>query len=103
MLNDRGRNIAYQQAITKAIANGHDTVLDIGSGSGILSMFAVNAGATKVYACELSKTMFEVSQDILNANGMKDAIHLINKKSTDMVVGKIELSIFFLNDWLTNN
>jgi len=93
MLNDKGRNIAYKQAITKAIAKGYSTVLDIGSGSGILSMFAIQAGAAKVYACELSKTMFEVSQDILAANGMKDAIHLINKKSTDMIVGKNTMTL----------
>ncbi|XP_031571000.1 protein arginine N-methyltransferase 9-like [Actinia tenebrosa] len=88
MLNDRKRNLAYKEAIKRAIARGYDTVLDIGSGTGILSMFAVEEGAKKVYACELSKTMYEVSIDVLRANQMLDSIHLINKKSTEMSVGK---------------
>lgn len=88
MLNDRKRNLAYKEAIRNAIGQGYDIVLDIGSGTGILSMFAVQEGAKKVYACELSKTMYEVSIDVLRANQMLDSIHLINKKSTEMSVGE---------------
>ena len=36
MLNDRRRNLAYQYAIDKAIKCGYNTVLDIGTGTGIL-------------------------------------------------------------------
>lgn len=36
MLNDRGRNRKYQQAIQKAVQSGCNTVLDIGTGTGIL-------------------------------------------------------------------
>lgn len=36
MLNDRGRNQKYQQAIQKAVERGCNTVLDIGTGTGIL-------------------------------------------------------------------
>ena len=87
MLNDKQRNLAYKEAITRAIGEGYDIVLDIGSGSGILSMFAVQAGAKEVYACEMSKTMYEVSHDVLAANQMEDAVKLVNKKSTDIEVG----------------
>lgn len=36
MLNDRGRNYKYQLAIQKAVRGGCSTVLDIGTGTGIL-------------------------------------------------------------------
>ena len=88
MLNDKKRNSAYKRAISKAIGQGHDIVLDIGSGTGILSMFAVQSGSKEVYACEMSKTMFELGHDVLRANNMEKLIHTIHKKSTEMTVGK---------------
>ena len=87
MLNDKKRNLAYKQAIAKAISQGHDVVLDIGSGTGILSMFAVQSGAKEVYACEMSKTMYEMGQDVMKANEMERFVHTIHKKSTEMKVG----------------
>jgi len=87
MLNDKKRNLAYKEAIAKAISHGHDVVLDIGSGTGILSMFAVQSGAKEVYACEMSKTMYEMGLDVLKANKMEKLVHTIHKKSTEMKVG----------------
>lgn len=88
MLNDKKRNAAYKQAISNAISRGHDVVLDIGSGTGILSMFAVQGGAKEVYACEMSKTMYEMGHDVLKANNMETLVHTIHKKSTDIKVGE---------------
>ena len=88
MLNDKKRNLAYKQAISKAIGQGNDVVLDIGSGTGILSMFAVQSRARKVYACEMSKTMFEMGQDVLKANEMEKLVHTVHKKSTEIKVGE---------------
>ncbi|KAJ7385749.1 protein-arginine omega-N symmetric methyltransferase [Desmophyllum pertusum] len=88
MLNDKKRNSAYKQAICKAIDQGHDVVLDIGSGTGILSMFAVQSGAREVYGCEMSKTMFEMGQDVLKANNMEESVHTIHKKSTEITIGQ---------------
>lgn len=87
MLNDKKRNLSYKQAISKAIGQGHDVILDIGSGTGILSMFAVQSGAKEVYACEMSKTMYEMGLDVLKANKMEKLIHTIHKKSTEMKLG----------------
>jgi type I protein arginine methyltransferase len=56
MLQDNVRTSMYQAAI---LGNGHSMfkdklVMDVGAGSGILSFFAVQAGASKVYAIEAS-------------------------------------------------
>ncbi|XP_064188388.1 protein arginine N-methyltransferase 9 [Anguilla rostrata] len=86
MLNDHQRNRKYQQAIQKAVRSGCATVLDIGTGTGILSMCAKQAGAAEVYACELSKTMYELACEVISANGMKDDIKVVHMKSVEMEV-----------------
>ncbi|KAM6940472.1 protein arginine N-methyltransferase 9 [Xenentodon cancila] len=86
MLNDHGRNQKYQQAIQKAVQSGCNTVLDIGTGTGILGMCAKKAGAAEVYACELSKTMYELACEVVSANGMDGSIKILHKKSLEMEV-----------------
>nr|XP_006629607.1 PREDICTED: putative protein arginine N-methyltransferase 9 [Lepisosteus oculatus]XP_015199997.1 PREDICTED: putative protein arginine N-methyltransferase 9 [Lepisosteus oculatus] len=86
MLNDQRRNTKYQQAIQKAVASGCNTVLDIGTGTGILSMCAKKVGAARVYACELSKTMYELACEVVSANGMNGEIKILHMKSLDMEV-----------------
>ena len=50
------------------------------------SMFAVGAGAQSVVACETSRTMYELAEDVLSANQMADRIRLVNKASTDLII-----------------
>lgn len=86
MLNDVKRNRLYQKAIGNAVQAGCKTVLDIGTGTGILSMFAKSAGASHVYACELSKTMFDLACEVVAANHMEGDIKLLHMKSHDVRV-----------------
>ncbi|XP_033016266.1 protein arginine N-methyltransferase 9 [Lacerta agilis] len=88
MLNDANRNLLYQKAIEKAVCSGCRSVLDIGTGTGILSMFAKKAGAPSVYACELSKTMYELACEVLGANDLDGEIKLLHMKSLDIEIPK---------------
>ncbi|EHB11517.1 Putative protein arginine N-methyltransferase 10, partial [Heterocephalus glaber] len=88
MLNDSKRNMIYNAAIQKAVCLGSKSVLDIGAGTGILSMFAKKAGAQSVYACELSKTMYELAYDVVAANKMEAGIKLLHMKSLDIEIPK---------------
>ncbi|XP_021522389.2 protein arginine N-methyltransferase 9 isoform X1 [Aotus nancymaae] len=88
MLNDTKRNTIYNAAIQKAVRLGSKSVLDIGAGTGILSMFAKKAGAHSVYACELSKTMYELACDVMAANKMEAGIKLLHMKSLDIEIPK---------------
>lgn len=81
MLKDKPRTLAYKNAI---IAHQKDfenkVVLDVGSGTGILSMFAAVYGkAKKVYAVEASK-IAKLSQELIKDNGLQDKIEVINEK-----------------------
>lgn len=54
----------------------------------LLSMCAKKAGAAEVYACELSKTMYELACEVLTANGMDGSIKILHMKSLEMEVPK---------------
>jgi len=51
-------------------------------------MCAKKAGAAEVYACELSKTMYELACEVLTANKMDDSIKIVHMKSLEMEVPK---------------
>lgn len=92
MLHDKDRNIKYYQGIRAAVSRVKDKgqkalVLDIGTGTGLLSMMAVTAGADFCYAIEVFKPMAEAAVKIVEKNGFSDKIKVINKHSTEVTVG----------------
>ncbi|KAJ8272236.1 hypothetical protein COCON_G00110950 [Conger conger] len=92
MLHDRDRNLKYHQGIRAAVgrvkARGERVVvLDIGTGTGLLSMMAASAGADYCYAVEVFKPMADAAVRIVEKNGLSDKIKIINKHSTEVTVG----------------
>lgn len=87
MMNDVARNEAYQKAIEAVVHEGMH-VLEIGTGSGLLSMMAVRAGARHVTTCEVVPEIAEQARKVISDNGMSDRITVISKDSKDLVVGR---------------
>jgi tetratricopeptide (TPR) repeat protein len=93
MMNDRRRNEAYDRAITRAIrqkteATGRPPlVLEIGTGSGLLSMMAARAGAEHVVTCEVLKPVADAAVAIIEKNGLSGRITVHNKPSSELVSG----------------
>lgn len=54
-------------------------VLDIGCGTGILSIFAARAGAKKVYAID-NANIAEYAKEIIKVNGYGEIIQVIKGK-----------------------
>lgn len=88
MLKDSVRTKAYMRSI---INNPHlfknKIVMDIGSGTGVLSIFAAKAGAQKVYAIE-NAGISNVSEEIIKKNGLDHIIKVVKGK-----VEEIELEV----------
>jgi protein arginine N-methyltransferase 1 len=79
MLADRVRVNSYEKAIRRNI-KAEQTVIDLGTGTGILSIFAARQGA-KVYAIDHSK-FIETAKKIAAHNKM-DNIHFVYANSRD--------------------
>ncbi|KAK7864621.1 hypothetical protein R5R35_012400 [Gryllus longicercus] len=86
MLNDNIRNNGFREAIIKKIKKGFDCVLDIGTGTGILSLFAIEAGAQNVYACDSNETMINISRQVFERNNAIDKVKIIHKLSNDIKI-----------------
>lgn len=99
MLKDTVRTETYMNAI---LQNKHffegKTVLDVGCGTGILSMFAAKAGAKHVYGIDCSGIIEQATQ-IVKANGFEDKITLIRGKveEVELPVDKVDIII---SEWM---
>uniref|UniRef100_A0A286XIM9 Protein arginine methyltransferase 7 n=1 Tax=Cavia porcellus TaxID=10141 RepID=A0A286XIM9_CAVPO len=85
-------NTKYYEGIRAAVRRVKDRgqkalVVDIGTGTGLLSMMAVTAGADFCYAIEVFKPMADAAVKIVEENGFSDKIKVINKHSTEVTVG----------------
>ena len=86
MLGDHVRTSTYQKAFLENAADFKDAVvLDVGTGTGILAFFAVQAGARKVYAVEASDSA-EIAAKISKANGYDDKVIIIKGKIEEITL-----------------
>jgi protein arginine N-methyltransferase 1 len=104
LLGDPRRVAAYERAIRLIVRPGM-VVLDIGAGTGILSMLAARAGA-RVHAVE-SADVAELARDLVRFNGLEDrvVVHradlagLAPMEPVDLVLGEY-LGRFLVDDWM---
>lgn len=86
MLKDRVRTEAYMNAIYN---NKHlfanKVVLDVGCGTGILSMFAAKAGARYVIGIDCAAIIHQ-AREIVEANGLSDVVTLVQGRVEDVVL-----------------
>lgn len=76
-LIDEKRSLAFKKAIQKTVQKG-DIVVDMGTGSGILAMFAARVGAKKVYAVEIDENNVRTLKNTFLENGLADIIEVIH-------------------------
>uniref|UniRef100_A0A8C1W2I4 type I protein arginine methyltransferase n=1 Tax=Cyprinus carpio TaxID=7962 RepID=A0A8C1W2I4_CYPCA len=99
MLKDEVRTLTYRNSMYH---NKHifkdKIVLDVGSGTGILSMFAAKAGAKHVYGIECS-SISEYSEKIIKSNHLDNVITIIKGKveETELPVDQVDIII---SEWM---
>lgn len=82
MLVDHVRVSAYERALTQLVRPG-DVVADIGTGTGILALLALRAGARKVYAVERG-TVAELAARVFQDNDPEGRIELLRTDARDV-------------------
>ena len=101
LINDRVRSLAYRRAILdhKELFQGR-LVLDVGSGSGLFSMFAASAGADRVVGVEMS-SIADRSREVVEENGLQDIVTIIRGRveEVDLPQGMEKVDII-ISEWM---
>ncbi|KAM6162703.1 LOW QUALITY PROTEIN: protein arginine N-methyltransferase 8-like [Erethizon dorsatum] len=99
MLKDEAWTLTYQNSMyhNKYVFKDK-VVLDMGSGTGILSMFAAKAGAKKVFGIECS-SISDYSEKIIKANHL-DNIITIFKGKVEEVELPVEKADIIISEWM---
>ena len=91
MLNDQQRNQWFEQRITESCKD--KVVLDVGGGSGLLTYYALEAGAKHIYVVEQDADMFKILSGTLSKLFDSDRYTLIETNFwTDQVESAIPLN-----------
>jgi protein arginine N-methyltransferase 3 len=103
MIEDRVRTEGYRDFIEKnADVFAGKTVLDVGCGTGILSLFCARAGAKKVFAVDNSGIAVR-AKEIIAKNGYQDRIEVIQGRiedfNTQRLIGKDKVDII-ISEWM---
>mmetsp|Transcript_61090 Transcript_61090/g.71024 ORF Transcript_61090/g.71024 Transcript_61090/m.71024 type:complete len:344 (+) Transcript_61090:160-1191(+) len=98
MLKDYQRTTSYRDAMLKNRHMFHDkVVLDVGCGTGILSMFAAKAGARKVIGIDCSSVAVQ-AREIVKKNGLDHIITILQGKVEEQKIDdKVDIII---SEWM---
>lgn len=100
MLEDSVRNKVYKQAVEENKEQfAGKTVLDVGAGSGILSIYCAQAGAATVYAVEASET-YKLCTEIVQENGFDNIIKVHHSKIEDFVLPNNAKVDIIISEWM---
>lgn len=100
MLSDKVRTLAYKNAIFNCKDKFQDKiVMDVGAGTGILSIFCAQAGAGKVYAVEASD-LVTVTKEVVIENKFEDKIEIIHSKVEDIDPSTIPKVDIIVSEWM---
>lgn len=80
MVADRGRMEAYAAALCAAVRPGA-VVVDLGAGTGIMTLLACRYGARRVYAIEPADAI-QTARETVAANGFSDRVVFLQDLST---------------------
>lgn len=75
-LIDETRSLAFEKAIKKVVKSSH-IVLDVGTGSGVMALFAARAGAKKVFALEYDLYVAKMATINFKQNNFDKTITLL--------------------------
>jgi len=96
MVADQVRTDAFAKAITEVVRPG-DVVIDVGAGTGILSMLAANAGARRVIGIERSD-MAILAKELVKKNNLQAQVEIFHGDANDLILE--EKADVIISEWL---
>src|SRR5262249_15120177 len=97
LVTDEVRTRAFRDSIHATVKSG-DTVLDVGAGCGILSLFAAQAGAARVYAVERALGATALARRVVAVNGLSNIVTIIEADaSRALLPEKVDVIV---SEWL---
>jgi len=95
MLRDRVRTEAFRAALAAVVRPG-DVVIDVGAGTGVLSLFAAQAGARRVHAVEATAAA-DLAAELARANGLEDRVVVHRGDAREV---ELEPADVLVSEWL---
>ncbi|XP_057445289.1 probable protein arginine N-methyltransferase 6 isoform X2 [Lotus japonicus] len=98
MIKDRVRTETYREAIMRhqSFIAGK-VVVDVGCGTGILSIFCAQAGAKRVYAVDASDIALQANE-VVKANNLSDVIVVLHGRVEDVEINE-EVDVI-ISEWM---
>ncbi|GFP94001.1 probable protein arginine n-methyltransferase 6 [Phtheirospermum japonicum] len=98
MIKDRVRTETYRNAILQhQETNCGKVVVDVGCGTGILSIFCAQAGAKRVYAVDASDIAVQANE-VVKANNLSDTIIVLHGRVEDVEIeDKVDVIV---SEWM---
>ncbi len=84
LLGQKTRLKKFKLAIQRVVNEG-DYVVDIGTGSGVLAIFAAKAGAGRVTAIDVNPESLQYAKEAAKVNGVEQAIEFFEGNFSDFV------------------
>ncbi|WVZ11513.1 hypothetical protein V8G54_016043 [Vigna mungo] len=98
MIKDRVRTETYREAIMQhqSFIAGK-VVVDVGCGTGILSIFCAQAGAKRVYAIDASDIALQANE-VVKANNLSDVVVVLHGRVEDVEIDE-EVDVI-ISEWM---
>ena len=96
MVADRPRTSAFAKAIAEVVKPG-DVVIDVGAGTGILSLLAAKAGARRVIGVERSD-IARLARELIRQNGFEDRVEIFHGDAKNLQLN--ESVDVIISEWL---
>ncbi|KAL8105685.1 putative protein arginine N-methyltransferase 6 [Apium graveolens] len=98
MIKDRVRTETYRRAILQLQEYIKDkVVVDVGCGTGILSIFCAQAGARRVYAVDASDIATQASE-VVKANNLSETVIVLHGRVEDVEINE-EVDVI-ISEWM---
>ncbi|KAI3796405.1 hypothetical protein L1987_39075 [Smallanthus sonchifolius] len=98
MIKDRVRTETYKTAILQHQSHIEGkVVVDVGCGTGILSIFCAQAGAKRVYAVDASEIALQ-AMEVVKANNLSDKIIVLHGRVEDVQIDE-EVDVI-ISEWM---